>query len=82
LTGKEAGIELKDNIISINSAFTPAYASFRCLVVNELNGKKAIFDHSSDFTLTDDKMGMFENNPPYIFENGQSFEFVLSNTVK
>ena len=82
LTAKETGIELNGNVLTITDAFTQPYASFRCLVINDLNGQKAIFDHSSDSDGIDNKMGIFENNPPYIFEDNKSFAFLLYNTKK
>lgn len=82
LTGKESGININGNTLTVNGNFGYIYASFRCLVINTLNGKKAIFDHSSAFEPTDDKLGTFAKEPPYIFEDNKSFEFVISNTIK
>lgn len=42
-------------------------ASFRCLVINELNGLKAVFDHSGEYWKNvDPSLGEFRNEPPFI----------------
>jgi hypothetical protein len=81
LTDKEPGVKLKDNTLTVTTAFTQGQANFRCLVINELNGKKAIFNHSADSDGINDKMGVFENKPPYIFDENKDFDFLLWNTT-
>ncbi len=44
--------------------------TFRCLVVNELNGQKAIFDHTGKYIPAEGEyFGEFKKEPPYIYEN-------------
>jgi len=80
LSGQEKGVTIEDNKITITSDFVTPYASFRCLTVNVLNGKTAVFDHSSDLAQTDgEKLGIYTPSVPHIFANNKSFEFILSN---
>ena len=80
LSGQEKGVTIEDNKITITSDFATPYASFRCLTVNVLNGKTAVFDHSSDLAQTDgEKLGIYTPSVPHIFANNKSFEFILSN---
>lgn len=44
--------------------------TFRCLVINELNNQKAIFDHTGKYIPAEDEyFGEFKKEPPYIYEN-------------
>ena len=80
LSGQEKGVTIDNNKITITSDFATPYASFRCLTVNVLNGKKAVFDHSSDLSQTDgEKLGIYTPAVPHIFADSKSFEFILSN---
>ena len=79
LTGKESGITINGNSITINNKLAHTSAAFRCLVINELNGAKAIFDHSGTFAPADDKMGEFKPETPYIYENNAYFDFSVRN---
>ena len=55
-------------------------ATFRCLVVNNLNGKKAVFDHSGRYDGKDPSLGQFEAKAPYIYEDPTLyFDFSVRN---
>lgn len=75
----ENGITIEENTLTVSGLFTHIYASFRCIVINTLNGKKAVFDHTGDLDVIEgETIGIFKKEPPYIFDNSQSFEFVIS----
>jgi hypothetical protein len=44
-------------------------ATFRCLVVNKLNGQKAVFDHTGKYDGSDVSLGMFKAEAPYIYDD-------------
>lgn len=76
----EPGIIINGNSITVNKSFSYTYATLRCLVVNELNGIKSIFDHSATYVPTaDSKLGEFVNEVPYIYEDNKSFDFNVKN---
>ena len=80
IPANEPGISLNANSITVNKSFSYTYATFRCLVVNELNGMKAVFDHSATFIpAADNKLGEFVNEAPYIYAEGKSFDFNVKN---
>lgn len=55
-------------------------ANFRCLVINELNGAKAVFDHSGTYANNiDPTLGEFKNEAPYVFADGKSFVYTVVN---
>lgn len=62
------------------SQMTPAAANFRCIVVNRLNGFKAIFNHSGQVNNFKDSDGIFKNEPPYIYEDNKGFVFTVMKT--
>lgn len=81
LSGKEKGVNIEDNKITITSDFTTPYATFRCLVINHLNGKKAVFDHSGELEKNEgEKFGIYNKIAPHIYSDNKSFEFVLNNS--
>ena len=82
-----AGISgLHTNSITIDydfdmlSQMTPAAANFRCIVVNKLNGFKAIFNHSGQVNNFKDSDGIFKNEPPYVYEDNKGFVFTVMKT--
>ena len=82
VTGAEAGITIDENdksAITIDNKFSYTFATFRCLVINELNGAKTIFDHSNDFIPENNKMGEFVKEPPYVYEDQKYFDFTVKN---
>ena len=80
IPANEPGISINENSITVNKSFSYTYATFRCLVVNELNGMKAVFDHSATFIpAADNKLGEFVNEAPYIYAEGKSFDFNVKN---
>lgn len=80
IPSNEPGISINENSITVNKSFSYTYATFRCLVVNELNGMKAVFDHSATFIpAADNKLGEFVNEAPYIYAEGKSFDFNVKN---
>jgi hypothetical protein len=79
VSGNESGITVNNNSITIDNKFAYAFATFRCLVINELNGAKTIFDHSNAFAPADDKLGEFKKEVPYIFGNDEYFDFTVKN---
>lgn len=65
-----AGVSgLGTDTITVTEKLKTQVANFRCLVINELNGAKAIFDHSSSY-VSDGKLGDFKEEPPYIYDEG------------
>ena len=52
-------------------------ATFRCLVVNKLNGQKAVFDHTGKYDGSDVSLGMFKAEAPYIYDD-QTLHFAFS----
>ena len=57
-----------------------AGANFRCLVINELNGKKAIFDHSGNYVNSMiPELGEFKDEPPYVFANDKAYTYTVLN---
>ena len=64
-----AGVSgLGTNAITVTEKLKTSVANFRCLVINELNGAKAIFDHSGSYT-SDGTLGDFKAEAPYIYED-------------
>lgn len=55
-----------------------AGANFRCLVVNELNGAKAVFDHSGSYDGKLD-IGEFKDEIPYVFANDKAYTYTVLN---
>ena len=73
-----AGVSgLGTNSITVTEKLKTQVANFRCLVINELNGAKAVFDHSSSY-VSDGKLGDFKEEPPYIYDEG-SYVFTAVN---
>lgn len=76
------GIEgLGTPAITVSNKLNAQVAFFRCLVINELNGAKAIFDHSGTY-VSDGSMGDFKEEVPYRYEKDSNlnFNFVAINT--
>lgn len=60
---------LGTNAITVTGKKLPVnVANFRCLVINELNEAKAIFDHSGSY-VSNGTLGDFKAEPPYIYED-------------
>ena len=74
------GVEgLHTNALTVNNKLKTSSASFRCLVVNNLNNAKAVFDHSGVYN-SNGELGAFENKAPYVYENvDDSFVFTVIN---
>lgn len=71
------GIEgLHTNTLTVSNKLDTTSASFRCLVVNNLNGERAVFDHSGVYS-SDGSLGVFENKAPYIYENPDEDSYVF-----
>ena len=68
---------LGTNAITVTEKLKTQVANFRCLVINELNGAKAIFDHSGSY-VSDGTLGDFKEEPPYIYDEG-SYVFTAVN---
>lgn len=67
---------LHTNAITVDNKLEHPHATFRCLVVNNLNGERAIFDHSGTYT-GGDFLGTFESKAPYIYENPEEDSYVF-----
>lgn len=64
-----AGVSgLGTNAITVTEKLKTSVANFRCLVINELNGARAIFDHSGSYA-SDGTLGDFKAEAPYIYED-------------
>jgi hypothetical protein len=73
-----AGVSgLGTNAITVTEKLKTQVANFRCLVINELNNAKAIFDHSGSY-VSDGKLSDFKEEPPYIYDEG-SYVFTAVN---
>lgn len=59
---------LGTDTISISEKFKHDAAVFRCLVINELNGARAIFDHSGSY-ISDGSLGIYKEEPPYRYDD-------------
>lgn len=59
---------LGTNAITVTEKLKTSVANFRCLVINELNGAKAIFDHSGSY-VSDGTLGDYKEEPPYRYED-------------
>lgn len=60
-----AGVSgLGTSAITVTEKLKVPAATFRCLVINELNGAKAIFDHSGDY-VSDGTLGEYKEEAPY-----------------
>lgn len=66
--------------LTVNNKLGESSASFRCLVVNHLNGARAVFDHSGTY-VSDGTLGTFENKYPHIYENTDENSFVFYVTT-
>lgn len=90
----EPGVQITGtgNTLVVNNTLKYAAAKFRCLVINELNGHKAIFNHSEDAIADKDiaALGTYMDEPPYTYGNvdedgivvgreTNSFEFIVTN---
>jgi hypothetical protein len=51
------------------------------LVINELNGEKAIFDHSGSYVPNENEyLGEFKNEAPYIYDSElKHYAFIVTN---
>ena len=67
---------LHTNAITVDNKLEHPHATFRCLVVNNLNGERAVFDHSGTYT-GGDFLGTFESKAPYIYENPEQDSYVF-----
>jgi hypothetical protein len=66
--------------LTVTPALPYAGANFRCLAINELNGSKAVFDHSGTYINDIDfKLGDFKNEPPYIFAENKAYTYTVLN---
>ena len=64
-----AGVSgLGTHAITVTEKLKTSVANFRCLVINELNGAKAIFDHSGAY-VSDGTLGDFKEEAPYRYED-------------
>lgn len=54
--------------ITVTNKLKTNVANFRCLVINELNDAKAIFDHTGAY-VSDGSLGEFKAEAPYIYED-------------
>lgn len=75
----DAGISGFDtDTLVIDKNLPYAGANFRCLVVNELNGAKAVFDHSGSYDGKLD-IGEFKDEIPYVFANDKAYTYTVLN---
>ena len=67
--------------LTVNNKIKTSSANFRCLVVNNLNGEKALFDHSGTYNPSSSSpYGDFKAESPYIYENTEdNFVFTIIN---
>jgi hypothetical protein len=79
IPNNEPGVTIEGNKIIISNKFSYAFATFRCLVVNELNGAKAVFDHTGLGLFEKTNLGEFKQEAPYIYEDNKIFEFNIKN---
>lgn len=83
LTDAFSGVEgLGTPTITVSNKMKPAAANFRCLVINELNGAKAVFDHSGIYDDKNNTLGEFKSEAPYIYEDSaNNFIFTAVNMI-
>jgi hypothetical protein len=75
----DAGISgFNTDTLVIDKNLPYAGANFRCLVVNELNGAKAVFDHSGSYDGKLD-IGEFKDEIPYVFANDKAYTYTVLN---
>lgn len=75
----DAGISgFNTDTLVIDKNLPYAGANFRCLVVNELNGAKAVFDHSGSYDGRLD-IGEFKDEIPYVFANDKAYTYTVLN---
>lgn len=67
------------DVLTVSKDLPYEAASFRCLVINELNGKKAIFDHSGNYNNAMPELGEFKDEVPYVFEDNKSYTYTVVN---
>ena len=82
ITDSMAGIDgLGTKSLTVNSKLKASSANLRCLVINNLNGAKTVFDHSG--TLDPKKgvlYGDFKPEAPYIYEDDtDNYVFTVIN---
>lgn len=64
------------NVLTVNDIAPYGGITCRCLVINELNGEKAIFDHSGDYVPNaDEYLGEFKNEIPYIYDSEDNLNY-------
>ena len=95
LTGKEEGITIDGNKLTVTRDLPYSVAEFRCLVINELNKMKTVFDHSNTYIPSiENEFGEFitEVNDdgetvgkvPYVYDNtdgeDKDFDFIVRNS--
>lgn len=76
-----AGIDgLGTDTLKVDKRLNYPGATFRCLVINNLNGQKAVFDHTGKYDGSDLSLGMFEAKAPYIYgDSTLHFDFSVRN---
>ena len=88
----ETYIDITDTFSGVSGLGTPTLtvsnkmkqgaANFRCLVINGLNGAKAVFDHSGIFDDKNNTFGEFKSAAPYIYEDSaNNFIFTAVNMI-
>lgn len=60
---------LGSHTLKVDNRLKYTGATFRCLVINHLNGEKAVFDHTGKYDGSDMTLGMFKQEAPYIYDN-------------
>ena len=79
ISENDAGISGQGtDTLTVDKNLPYAGANFRCLVVNELNGAKAVFDHSGSYDGKLD-IGEFKDEIPYVFANDKAYTYTVLN---
>lgn len=83
LTEKDKGVSGvgTKSLTITNEISNDPVITFRCLVINELNGEKAIFDHSGSYVPNENEyLGEFKNEAPYIYDSElKHYAFIVTN---
>lgn len=82
VTDKDKGVSgVGTASLTLTNELPHSIATFRCLVVNKLNGARAIFDHSGTYSPDEDEyLGEFIAEAPYIYDSElKNYTFIVTN---
>lgn len=83
ITDNFAGVEgLGTDTLTVSNKLKQGAANFRCLVINELNGAKAVFDHSGVYDDKNNTLGEFKPEAPFVYEDTvNNYVFTVVNMI-